>query len=388
MTDELGHVATAQELARGFAARATEGEQLRRLPEASVTELRDSGLLELLVPKRWGGDEGDIVTLAEVGRELAHGCMSSAWVGTFFMLHGWVLALFPEEAQAEVFAAGPVATAAGPFAPNGRAVRVDDGYRLTGTWSWGTGIMHSDWALVGGVVEGDDTLDALSLFLVPIGDVAVHDVWHTSGMRATGSNDVVITDAPVPAHRRIPFLSLVEGITPGAQVHDTSLYRWPMVPILAIGAAVPALGTAERVVDDFRERLGERVLAYTGERQGQKPAAQMRLAQATVRVDAVRALLRATVADLTRSVEGGHVDRSQRAHARLVAAHVVHESRLVVQSLCEASGGSVHALSSPFQRALRDVNTAAGHVIFDYDSTTELAGAMAIGAEVPITALI
>ena len=102
-------------------------------------------------------------------------------------------------------------------------------------------------------------------------------------MRATGSNDVVITDVFVPGHRLVRVSDIYTGTAPGAGLHDADTYRWPMVPALALLAAMPALGSAERAADIYAERLLQRVLAYEGVTQKDKPIAQAHLAEARVR---------------------------------------------------------------------------------------------------------
>ncbi len=85
------------------------------------------------------------------------------------------------------------------------------------------------------------------------------------------------------------------GTAPGAALHDADTYRWPMVPALALLAAMPALGSAERVADIYAERLSKRVLAYEGVTQKDKPIAQAHLGEARVRLRALRGLLADTV---------------------------------------------------------------------------------------------
>jgi 3-hydroxy-9,10-secoandrosta-1,3,5(10)-triene-9,17-dione monooxygenase len=162
-----------------------------------------------------------------------------------------------------------------------------------------------------------------------------------------------------------------------------------MVPALALTAAMPVLGTAERVTELFADRLGERVLAYSGVAQKDQPAAQIRLGDARVRLRALRALIAKTADDIEQIVVAGErVSRSVRADARLAAARTVHECRAIIADLMEASGASAHFLSSPMQRAKRDVDIASGHVVFDYDTSRELAGALAIGAKISPIAMV
>jgi alkylation response protein AidB-like acyl-CoA dehydrogenase len=370
-----------------LAERAHDAEQLRRLPQATVDDLVASKITDLLVPARYGGQEAAYPEILQPVRDMAHGCASSAWTIGFYILHNWMLALFDEQAQAEAFADRPFLAPA-PLAPTGHGRPDGDGVRLSGRWSWATGVMHGNWIMVGALCGPADGIYP-ALALLPITDVTVEDVWHTDGMRATGSNDVVVTDAFVPGHRLVRVTDIYAGTAPGATLHAAPTYRWPMVPALALLAAMPALGSAERVVAVYGERLGERVLAYEGVKQKDKPMAQARLGEAQVRLRALSGLLDDTVSGIEALVGAGDkVPLVVRAQARMAAAHIVHESRAVIGMLLEASGASAHFVTNPLQRAKRDVDVLAGHVIFDYDTSRELAGALAIGAQIPPFAMV
>ncbi len=375
------------EFVAGLAERAQEAERLRRLPSATVDDFIASGLPELLVPARYGGVQAPWSAILDPVRRMAHGCASSAWTLGFYTLHNWMMALFGEEAQQEAFATRPFLAPA-PLAPTGRGVSVDGGIRLSGRWSWATGVMHGNWIIVGALCGPDDGIYP-ALALLPIADAAIEDVWHTDGMCATGSNDVVITDAFVPAHRLVRVTDIYKGTAPGAALHNADTYRWPMVPALALLAAMPAFGSAERAADIYAERLSQRVLAYEGVTQKDKPIAQAHLSEARVRLRALRGLLADTVGELETLVAAGDpVPRQVRGEARLAAAHIVAESRAVLSLLLGASGASAHFMDNPLQRIKRDVDVLAGHVVFDYDTSRELSGALILGMDIPRTAMV
>jgi len=367
--------------------RAAEAEKLRRLPDDTVRDLIESGFTELLVPARFGGQQAPFPDIFDPVRRLAHGCTSSAWTIGFLGLHNWMLALFGEQAQQEAFGSRPFLAPA-PLAPTGRGLPVDGGIRLSGRWSWATGVMHGNWIIVAALCGPDDGIYP-ALALLPISDVTVEDVWHTDGMRATGSNDAIAADVFVPEHRLVKVTDIYAGTAPGAGLHDSATYRWPMVPALALLAAMPALGSAERVTESYAQRLAERVLPYEGVMQKDKPIAQAHLAGAQVRLRSLRGLLADTVGEIEEIVVAGDtVEKPVRAAARLAAAHIVAESRVVIGDLMGAGGASIHFLSSPMQRFKRDVDVLAGHVVFDYDTSRELAGALALGMKIPRTSMV
>ncbi|AFM16346.1 acyl-CoA dehydrogenase [Mycolicibacterium chubuense NBB4] len=382
-----GSPVTAEFIER-LAERAGEAERLRRLPAATLAEAGESGLFDLLVPARYGGAEAAFPAIFDPVRRMAHGCASSAWTLGFYVLHNWMLALFSERAQDEAFATRPFLAPA-PLAPTGRGVPCDGGIRLTGRWSWATGVMDGNWVIVGALCEREPGSILPVLALLPMADVRVEDVWHTDGMRATGSNDVVIDDVFVPTHRLVAVPDIYTGTAPGSAIHDADTYRWPMVPALALLAAMPALGCAERAADIYAERLSQRFLAYEGVMQKDKPMASAHLAESLVRLRALRGLLADTVGEIDTILSAGDaVPKPVRGQARLAAAHIVRESRAVIEELLGASGASAHFVDHPLQRIRRDVGVIGGHVVFDYDTSRELAGALTLGMKIPRTAMV
>ena len=198
-------------------------------------------------------------------------------------------------------------------------------------------------------------------------------------MSGTGSNDVVVEDVFVPAERSVSILEMGSGHAPGSQLHDGPLYRTPMMPILTLAAAMPALGQARTVVRLFREYLTTRVLIETGGKQAERPASQMRLARAEVEVRGAGLLLRNMIEDLC--VKRNTAALEDRARWATQLALAVDQCKRIIQSVCEASGAHSHFLDSPFQRAWRDVNTMSCHVVFDLDSKLQTYGRTLLGID-------
>lgn len=370
-----------------LAERAAESERLRRLPSSTIDEFRASDLPGLLLPSRYGGSQRCFPEFFDTVRQMAHGCTSSAWTLSFYMLHNWMLSLFDQQTQNEILADGPVLAPA-PLAPTGKGCLVDGGISLTGRWSWATGIMDADWVIVGALVVHDEVPRPV-LAVLPADQVSVEDVWHTAGMRGTGSNDVVVHDVFVPAHRLVDIADIYAGSTPGAQLHNASAYRWPMVPALALTASMAVLGTTERVVQLLEQRLAERALAYSGTKQRDQPIARARLGESLIRMDALRSLTRDIAEGIELTVCAGlKVSRSVRIQARLAAAHTVHECRAIIANLAESAGASAHFLDNPIQRAKRDVDMVSGHAVFDYDISRDLMGMAALGLKLPPFAML
>ena len=204
-------VGAAGSVAAVFAAEANEAERLRRPTDTAIAALVDSGVLRLMVPKRYGGLELDLDVYFEVALALSGGDASMAWVANFYLEHHWWFCQFPRSFQDEVFADGPTVLAPASLSPSGKAEKVDGGWKLSGKWSWGSGIMHASWVIVGGVGQAGAERREARFFAVPRCDVSVEDVWFIDGMAGTGSNDMVINDVFVPQDRAVSMTGMNTG---------------------------------------------------------------------------------------------------------------------------------------------------------------------------------
>jgi len=369
-------VARAVELAPLLAAEAAEAERLRRPTDKVIQVLEDSGVFGLMVPRMFGGLELDLDTFVDVGLALAEADASLAWVATFYIEHNWMFCQFPEAFQRELFADRSWVLAPGMISPTGQAQAAPGGVRLSGRWKWATGVMHGDWVIVGAAPSGE--IGELAFHAVPKAEVTVEDTWDVDGMCGTGSNDVVIDDVFVPDERRISIADMVEGRGHGSRLHEGPLYHTPMIPILMLAASLPAPGQAHAAVRGFREGLADRVRMGVV-KMAERPATQIRLAEAEIQARQAELLLR-DVADDVRALRNGAA-REDRVRWAASLSHVVHQCRDLIAAVAEASGASAHFRSHPLQRSLRDVNTLSCHVVFDRDAQRELYGRVRLGFE-------
>ena len=111
-------------------ARAGETEELRVLPEQTLTDLQEAGFFKLLQPGQWGGYESDPVVFYEAVRRLAGACGSTGWVASIVGVHNWHLALFDQQAQEEVWGEDTDVRISSSYAPMGAGVVTEnaDGY--------------------------------------------------------------------------------------------------------------------------------------------------------------------------------------------------------------------------------------------------------------------
>ena len=367
-------------LAPMIAAHAAEAERLRRPVDEVWNALRRSGLFYLFVPKQFGGMETDFDTFIDAGLIIGEACASTSWVATFCAEHNWILTHFPRETQVKLWTGDfPYIIAPVVSAPPGVATPVDGGFRVSGRWKWGTGVMHADWVIVSAVVAQEGKPPQVIMVLVPAAEAKVLDVWHMDGMAGTGSNDIVLEDVFVPTAHSAPNLAR-GGRPPGKRDYANPIYGVPLLPFLAMSASIPALGAARAMLRDYRARLEGHVRMGSMNTQGEKPAAQIRLAKADLVVRNAELLIRdagrrmLALADLAEPEQS-----SQRASIRAQIAYAVSLCRDAASLLAEGAGSGVHMLDHAFQRNMRDIVVVSTHVVFDVDLAYELHGRALLG---------
>src|SRR5262249_47391162 len=357
-----------------------EAERIRRPVDAVWDALRASGIFYHFVPKVYGGLEIGVGTFMDAMLALGGGWSSTRGGGALLCEHKWVLAHFTKQAQDETFGGGfPYVIAPGVTFPPGIMTPVDGGYRVSGQWKWGTGVMHADWILAAALLP-DGPRPRMYFVLAPADQAIVPDTWHVDGMIRNGSNDVVLRDVFVPAHRVVDMADMRDGTAPGCRLHPNPVYRMPMLPFLAVAAAIPAVGTARQAVQLFRERLSRRVIVGTETTQREKPAAQMRLARAHVLATTAEMMIRqAARENIALAERSGIATAEERIELRCRIAYAVKFACEAVQTLAEAAGAGAHFLDDPLQRASRDINMMASHVVYDLDTSLELQGRAMLG---------
>ena len=352
--------------------RAWETEQLRRIPEESIAELKAAGVFRMLAPKAVGGFGMGLETYVQVVRSLAQGCVSTAWSVGHLVEHVWMLARWPQEAQDEVFANGPAPLAAATGAPPGSAEKVPGGFSISGRWSFASGVMHSEWALLA-VQHGAVRMQCL----VPLTDLELVDVWHTAGLRGTGSNDLRAENLFVPAYRALEWNLLAAADNPGSHIHPDPTIHVPMATFLNMVAPAAALGAAEHALEEFRKLMMVRKVKQTVEkRQADSPLAQARFTQAYGQVATARLHWEEAVRVVSASFGRQPVAFSdeERAQYRLSLGLSGQASAEAVRLILTGSGGSVHRLTHPLQRIQRDVNVLLNHASLTMDPILEQAG--------------
>ncbi|HKE88622.1 MAG TPA: acyl-CoA dehydrogenase family protein [Vicinamibacterales bacterium] len=387
---------TSTLLARATAIRpllerhAEKTDSLRRLADENVQALKETGLCRLMVPARFGGYQTSIRTYIDVLTEVGRGCGSTSWVASLVNVCAWLAALFPERAQADIWASDPDAWLAGSLAPNGEAVAVEGGWRVTGRWPWASGSLHAQWGACGIHMKNDrGEVVNFGLSLMPIRDLRVEDTWFMAGMKGTGSNTIVANDVFVPEHRFLPYPAAFAG-TYRTEFTDEAVYRVALVPVTVLILVPAQLGVARAALDHAVAKAGTRGITHTNfATQAASSGFQMQIAEAAMKIDTATLHAQRAADDLDRAAaESRIMDLTARARVRMDTALAAKHCRDAVELLVAAHGTSSLADANRMQRLWRDVHTASHHAITEWQVNLEVYGKALLGVEPNITHLI
>jgi 3-hydroxy-9,10-secoandrosta-1,3,5(10)-triene-9,17-dione monooxygenase len=344
--------------------RAPLGERLRHLPDESFADFQRLGLFRAIQPKRWGGFELDADVFYRAIAEVGAACGSSGWILGVVGVHNWQLALFPPQAQEDVWGEDNSVQLSTSLAPTGRIKRVPGGFHLSGRWSFSSGCDFCRWAVLGGIAppaEEGGPPDART-FLLPRRDYTINDNWHVMGLCGTGSKEIVVDDAFVPDYRTHSYLDAFHLKNPGAVLNDAPLYRLPFGLMFAYTLTAAAVGTALGALASFRQQQQDRINVRDQSRVSEDPFTQWRLAESASEIDAAHDRMLANFAEMMRLARAGdEIPLEFRARVRWDAGKATDWSMKAVDRLMAAAGGRGIFLSNPIQRAWRDVHAMQAH---------------------------
>lgn len=361
-------------LAPELRARAESCESLRRLPNETVAELRETGLLRTLVPASLGGYGLGLGAVVEISREMGEACGSTAWCLAICTLHNAMVSAFPAPARDAVFANRADPIVCGVFLPAGTATPEGDGYRLSGEWDFASACDHADYAVLAAIVRDDQGSPRLGNFLVSRAEFRIEDNWYVAGLCGTGSKRVVVQDALIPAGWA-SLTALGAGEPPpagGVAEAAAEPVPLPATSVATLGLTGVALGVARGALAEFQQRLAGKLRHGSFKPSEQQIGAQLRFAEAAAEVDAAELLVARDCAEMAAWAERGlRATAEQRARYRRDAAWVFQTCARAVARLQPAAGAHSIFLGSPLQRALRDSQVMATHIVADLDAGGE-----------------
>ncbi|HEY0813095.1 MAG TPA: hypothetical protein VGE11_07420 [Pseudonocardia sp.] len=350
-------LSSVAEVADLLTAEAPDSDARGRLSARSVEALRSRGLWRLRLCRELGGLELPITSQIRVLAALAAEDTASAWCSMVANSSVAVLgATMPDAAVRRVFADGVPACSI-VAAPGGKAVRVEGGHRLTGTWRLASGIHHAQWVHAAAHIDGDPS--RLLPFAIPAHEVEVLDSWHVIGLAGTGSNDFRLVD------HFLPDELAGRADNPYGQLRGSR--RYDLIGFDRIEAyehLAFALGVTRRALAELRMHLAA---LPPGKHTGDREVVQSQLGLAVLQMQGIEAHAMTVYGRIDAAAAGTrqawldqdvHVPRALAAHATRTALDATH---LAFQ---RAGATALHG-PNILEKLLRDMSVAATHVMVD-----------------------
>lgn len=371
--------------------RATE---LRRMPTQKAWDaIRKTGYFYLMVPKVWGGLEASFDDMLDATFALCEADPSIGWLCAFSVMNPRSAAAFTEEALKEMygdgkaFGHGKYTILNTLFAPFGEAKRTEGGWKVSGTWYWGTTVQMADWADVMCWYEKEDGTRTLGTFLFPASEATILDTWESDGLIATGTHKVLLKDVFVPDYRTVPFImTSPEWINHIRSRFTYPIFRANLRNALSTTIAVPCVGIAIGAVKRYTELLNEWTKRGDEGREAEKQTSQIRLAHVHAKVKACEIQLR-DIARRTYEI-ANESDAVQNKFAEEVCgeiAYCAHMARDAVLEISKGLGTSAHYVDESMSQYIRDIMVGATHVAVNWDRMMMVTGRALLGIpqEVP-----
>jgi len=352
-------VERARRLAPKIEACADQIEQERRLAEPVLDTLFAAGMFRLLLPRSLDGGEVDPATFAAVIEEIAKADASTAWCLCQASGCSMSAAYLPPDVAADVFGRDPRAVLAWGPGPGARAVAVEGGYRVTGTWSFASGCRHATW--LGGHCPIDEpdgsprrngdgkTVERTMLF--PVASAQIVDVWHVSGLKGTASDAFTVSDLFVPHEYSISRDDPAERRQPGP------LYCFPTGSLYASGFAGVALGIARRMLDGLVGLAKEKTPRGFKRILRDSAVIQSQVGYAEAQLQSARLFLLSSLDEIWRAVgRSGVLTLDQRVLIRLASTYAIHQAKAVADMTHHAGGATSIFIESAFDRGFRDMH--------------------------------
>jgi alkylation response protein AidB-like acyl-CoA dehydrogenase len=354
------YLAAAVSLRPMLEAAAPRIDEESRLPAELVEALMQAGLFRMYVPRAYGGGEVTLLEFARVIEEIARADGSTAWCLSQNAGICRIAAYLPAEAAASIFSRPDFAIAWGQG--RARAVKVEGGYRLTGEWSFVSGIRHATWLGCHDVPVTDEIGEAVptfdgdapkGVFVFPISDAQVDDVWNVSGLRGTGSDTFRVADLFVPdEHSTAP-----EAVQPGAS------YIFNRTNIFSTGFAAAALGVARGTLDAFEELSRTKAPRGIAGVLREQQAVRIQVAEAEATIRSSRAYLHEVVSKAwDEAVNSREMTPDTRIQLRLASTFAIQRSADVVEAVYRLAGTSAIIKGGPIERRLRDIHAITQHI--------------------------
>ncbi len=334
------------------------------VPMETIQALRDAGLFGVMSPRDVGGAELPIVESIDVFTEIARADGSAGWCLMAGASAAAYFGAYAEDAFTEKMFSDAVPLVAGQFAPNGRGIAADGGFRLTGNYQFGSGLHYAEWVGAGFLTDEDP---ARYLFgVVPKPEVELRGNWDVLGLTATASWDYAIEDAFVPEDATFLFAAPTRR-------RGGPVYELGVIAQTAAGHAGFALGVVRRALDELRTISKTKVRMGAGSFLKDDERFLHALGTLESRYRAIRSWTRDGFARLERAaVETGRLDLAGNVEVRQATVHATQEGADIVREAYLLAGTSA-LRDGPLSRCFRDLHAGSQHFFASPASTLDFA---------------
>lgn len=354
----------ARALAPLIREHAAESERIRRLATPVVEALHDARLFRMLQPPSIGGAGLNVIDAVPIIAEVARADGSAGWNLAIGAGNSAFLALLEDREALESLVGPPRSLGAGSVNPTTlRLVAEPDGFRVSGTLRYASGIHQATWLVAGGLVLDDGkprlASDGLPLIVgafLPASEVRILDSWRPTGMAGTGSHDAVVEDVFVPHRFTFDFRAK------GSKAFD-ALAELPTFSRLGATLAAVAVGIARRAIDELTELVRTKPAMMSTTPLRDTPRVQTELARAHALVDGAEAHLEHVAGRIFARVEAGGVPSLEElARLRLAYVAAVEHATEAVDRMHDLAGMHAVGLGHPIDRCFRDAHVLTQHL--------------------------
>jgi 3-hydroxy-9,10-secoandrosta-1,3,5(10)-triene-9,17-dione monooxygenase len=353
-----------------------------QIPAETIEDFWDFKLNYLLRPKKFGGPAMRPDEAFAAGFELGRGDGSAAWVWSVMLIHDLFVAHFPGEFQQEYWGKDRTLSASS-FLPHGKPTPANGGVRVSGKWSFCSGVDKADWLFLGvffGPPSGDAPMPDIRYIMVPKGDYQIIDDWEVMGLRGTGSKSVVIDDKFVPNHRIVSHKEMSDATSPGSRLHADPVYHAPIWSFVPFTISAPACGIAQGALESFVDEMKVRDDSFAHSPLSKKPGMHARVAEASAMIDSGDLLYKRSYRETIDKILAGEVPSLEfRARSRRDQGYCVKQAKAAVGLLVDAVGGRGLFESNHVQCSFRDLQAVSGHIVASWDVAAYSYGQMALG---------
>jgi len=367
-------LANVRALAPEIQRRAAETAKLRRIPADLVEKLRATGVFRIMFSAKWGGPEMPLPQQVELFETLAYADPAVAWAAKIGSDSGYFCAFLEEKAARELYPSLDYATA-GQAPPNGRALRVSGGYRVTGRWGFASGCTHADVMVAGCLIldREDAAPREMTFILAPASSFEIEDTWYANGLAGSGSHHYRAKDLFVPERHAFTLA--------GPAKIEGPLYADAGSATVFVPMAGTPLGLMRRAIDVTIELARENVIALPPPPTPMRnlPRVKFALARAQMLFAAARSAVYESVSRYWQELlRDGHGSLQARRDMGLARIHAHRTAREVAQLLFDTVGAPAVYESLPLGALLRDAIVINEHLGFN-DGVVERLGGMLLG---------